>query len=232
VKNRNISVFLPTRKGSQRVKNKNTRPFACFDGGLLQLKLNELIKVSSIREILLSTNDEASLDIGSRFCKKDDRVKVVKRPDHLAQSSTDLTELVEYVPEICESEHILWTHVTSPFVEAADYEKAIEVYFSGLENGFDSLMSAKPFKNFLWSRARNDIINRVTRQKWPQTQDLEELFEIDSALFIASRETYFTQKDRVGLNPNIFLLDSIKSFDVDWEDDFTLAELIYEKHFG
>lgn len=227
-----VSVFLPTRKESQRVRYKNTRPFACFEGGLLQLKLSQLVKVSSISEIILSTNDEASIEIGNQFCGKDDRIRVIERPGHLAKSSTDLTELIEYVPEICASEHILWTHVTSPFVEAVDYEEAIQFYFEVLQKGFDSLMSAKIFKNYLWSQKKGDIINRVTPQKWPQTQDLEDLYEIDSAIFLANRDTYITEKNRIGLKPEIFPLDGIKSFDVDWEDDFRLAELIYEKQFG
>jgi N-acylneuraminate cytidylyltransferase len=206
VKTDTVSAFLPTRKGSQRVKNKNTRRFACFDGGLLQLKLNQLTTVSSITEIIVSTNDEASIEIGKSFCETDDRIRVIERPSHLAQSSTDLTDLVKYVPEICVSEHILWTHVTSPFVEAVDYERAIQFYFEALQNGFDSLMSAQSFKNFLWSKEEGDIINRVTSEKWPQTQDLEDLYEIDSAIFLANRNTYLTEKDRIGLKPEIFLL--------------------------
>jgi hypothetical protein len=38
-----ISFFLPARKGSQRVKNKNTRPFAGIQGVLLENKLNRLL---------------------------------------------------------------------------------------------------------------------------------------------------------------------------------------------
>jgi len=34
-----IAFFLPTRKGSERVKNKNTRPFGGMDGGLIENKI-------------------------------------------------------------------------------------------------------------------------------------------------------------------------------------------------
>ena len=40
-----IAVFLPVRKGSKRVENKNTKPFAGFQNGLLELKLKQLIKI-------------------------------------------------------------------------------------------------------------------------------------------------------------------------------------------
>lgn len=230
MKNNSVSVFLPVRKGSQRVTNKNTRKFVHFNGGLLDLKLNQLIKVNSISEIILSTNDEASLKIGKAFNHISKKIRIIERPDNLALSSTNLTDLVKYVPTICTSEHILWTHVTSPFVDEIEYNHAIEHYFKALSLGYDSLMSVEKFNNFLWSKKNNDIINRVTEQRWPQTQDLEELYEINSAIFLASRKIYCDNLDRIGVKPELFIQDSIKSFDIDWEDDFTLAELIYKKN--
>jgi CMP-N-acetylneuraminic acid synthetase len=229
IKNK-VSVFLPIRKGSQRVVNKNTRKFAHFNKGLLELKLNQLIKVTSISEIILSTNDEASIEIGREFSHISNKIRIIKRPENLSLSSTNLTDLVKYVPKICVSDHILWTHVTSPFVEAVDYDYAIELYLKALNQGYDSLMSVRKFNNYLWSKKKNDIINRVSDQRWPQTQDLEELYEINSAIFIASRKIYVDNFDRIGTKPELFIQDSIKSFDIDWEDDFTLAELIYKKN--
>jgi CMP-N-acetylneuraminic acid synthetase len=64
--NQNI-VFLPCRKGSQRVPNKNTRPFAGVDGGLLRIKLEELLKAKLIDKIILSSNDAEVLQIGKEF---------------------------------------------------------------------------------------------------------------------------------------------------------------------
>lgn len=37
-----IAFFLPTRKGSERVKNKNTRPFADIEGGLVENKIKTI----------------------------------------------------------------------------------------------------------------------------------------------------------------------------------------------
>jgi N-acylneuraminate cytidylyltransferase len=222
-----MTVFLPTRKGSERVSNKNTRPFASFKNGLLELKLRQLLDVKLIDEIILSTNDEYSIEIGIGFSKIDDRVKVIVRPDTLASSATDLVDLVRYVPGICSNQHILWTHVTSPFVTADNYDAAIQVYFLQLEAGFDSLMSVKRFQNFLWSKDKKDIINRKDNKKWPRTQDLEELYEVDSAVFIAGKDVYTNESDRIGKNPFLFVQEGLQSFDVDWQEDFELAEVIY-----
>ena len=57
-----ITVFLPCRKGSERIKNKNTRKFCNFNHGLLELKINQLLKSHHIDKILISTNDNEILN--------------------------------------------------------------------------------------------------------------------------------------------------------------------------
>lgn len=225
--NGKISVFLPTRKGSERVKNKNTRPFAGIEGGLLYIKLQQLTAVEEVDEIVLSTNDPASMDVARQF--HNDKLKIVERPDHLAKSATNLQDLIEYVPAICNHDHILWTHVTSPFTTTVDYQKAIEEYYKALDSKkHDSLMSGRWFQNFLWSPEKNEIVNKTSNLKWPRTQDLAKWFEVDSAIFLASKEVYAAEEDRIGNQPYLFNQEGMASFDVDWEDDFRLAEMIFK----
>jgi len=223
-----MSVFLPVRKGSQRVRNKNTRVFAHHLGGLLELKLMQLLEVKGVGEIVLSSNDDACLDVAYEFSKKYGHLKIVRRPDNLGSSETNLIDLVQYAATICQYENILWTHVTSPFFDADNYDEAILQYYEAKNTGYDSLMSVKCYKNFLWSKNKNDIVNRVTAEKWPQTQELEELYEIDNAVFITSKSIYSEQVDRIGIKPKLLVQNGIKTLDVDWEDDFLLAEMIYK----
>ena len=61
------SFFLPTRKGSERVKNKNTRPFAGIEGGIVQLKLQQLLTVYRVQNIIVSTNDEETMRVAESF---------------------------------------------------------------------------------------------------------------------------------------------------------------------
>ncbi len=225
-----IAVFLPTRKGSQRVLNKNTRPFAGYNGGLLELKLKQLMRLK-VDEVILSTNDESSIEIANNLKNDFPNLKIVIRPEYLALSSTSLSDLIAYVPSLTKCDHILWTHVTSPMINASLYDKSIGKYLSSLKEGNDSLMTVNSFKNFLWSKQKNDIINRIGDKRWPQTQDLEELYEINNAVFLASREIYERNFDRVGQNPILFELDKISALDVDWQEDFQLAEVVYEKFY-
>lgn len=220
-----VSVFLPTRKGSERVKNKNTKNFDNVVGGLLRLKLEHLLKAKHIDEIILSTNDEESIKIAEEFFSNQ-KLQTKKRPAHLAMSNTNLSDLINYVPSVCSHDHILWTHVTSPFMIEEDYDKAIESYFLSLQKGYDSLMTAKVIQNYLWCEEDSDIINRdlAETKRWPRTQDLKKLYEIDNAVFLAGKDIYFDQKDRIGRKPKIYMQSTLRSFDIDWEDDFNLGE--------
>ena len=169
-----VAFFLPARKGSQRVKNKNTRTFAGIEGGLLANKLRQLIATERIDEIILSTNDEECLRIGREYAAQSSRLKVVERPDELCLDSTNLQDLICYVPSITDAEHILWGHVTTPLADAATYDQAVETYFAALEEGFDSLVGVTELKNFLLND-KGQLINNTTELPWPRTQDLAPL---------------------------------------------------------
>ena len=62
-----IAFFLPTRSGSQRVVEKNTRNFAETKGGLTKIKLLQLIKTKNVDEIILSTNNDECISIAENL---------------------------------------------------------------------------------------------------------------------------------------------------------------------
>jgi CMP-N-acetylneuraminic acid synthetase len=53
------------------------------------------------------------------------------------------------------------------------------------------------------------------------------MFEVNSAIFISSRENYIKLEDRIGAKPFLFEMDRTDSLDIDYEDDFMLAESIF-----
>lgn len=146
-----IAFFLPTRKGSERVKNKNTRPFAGMDGGLIENKIRQLLGTKLIDEIILSTNDETCMEVAQKYAS-DKRLRIMPRPDELCLSSTNLQDLICYVPTITDANHILWGHVTTPLAGAEEYDKGIELYLSKLNEGYDSLVGVTELKNFLLNK--------------------------------------------------------------------------------
>lgn len=231
--NKDVAFFLPTRKGSQRVLNKNTRQFSDLEGGLLELKLRQLLQVDGVGAIILSTDDPRSMEIARGFEAGKKEIRIVERPEELAAGNTLVEDFINYIPTIMPAEHIFWVHATAPFVTARDYEETLRVYFDTLKRKeYDSVLSVTKFQQFLWSVEQNDIINcDRSVNKWPNTQDLTPLYEVNHAFYLSSKANYRKFSDRIGEKPMMYILDKIKSFDIDHEEDFLLAEIIYDRFF-
>jgi CMP-N-acetylneuraminic acid synthetase len=219
-----ITAFLPCRLGSQRVPNKNIRDFAGIKGGLLKIKLDQLCKTKNIDKIIVSSNDIRILEFSSKY--KDSRITLDERPDYLGSNTTTTDELIHYVANIITEGHVLWTHVTSPFLTEYDYTQIIESYFKELENGYDSLMTVLKLQGFIWDKNKPISYNRKDL-KWPMTQNIEPLYEVDSGVFLSSIDNYKRIGDRIGERPFLLTQGKGKSIDIDWPEDFAFAEKIW-----
>ena len=221
-----ISCFLPCRKGSERVLKKNIKPFASYSFGLVEVKLKQLLQVKSIDEIFLTTNDDEILDYAVGLCES--RITLHKRSEELSSSQTSTDMLIGHALDLIDEGHILWTHVTSPFLNAGLYEEIINRYKQVLSNGYDSLMTTTELYSFLWKNGKPLNYDR-TIEKWPRTQTLEAIHEVNSGAFLASVDIYKNLNDRVGSNPFLYPLNKLNSHDIDWPEDFIVAECMAEK---
>ncbi|QXI39820.1 acylneuraminate cytidylyltransferase family protein [Pseudomonas xantholysinigenes] len=218
-----VSCFLPCRKGSERVLRKNIKPFGGYEFGLIQIKLAQLLACEALDEVVLSTNDDDIIAYAQTL--ESPKLKIHRREEGLASSSTSTDELVALAHAITSGEHIVWTHVTSPFFTSACYSAAIERYLTSTAQGFDSLMSVKKIQGFLWNEEGPVNYDRA-QEKWPRTQTLKPLYEVDSAVFISSRANYRHYNDRIGKTPLLFVSPAQSGFDIDWPEEFALGEMM------
>lgn len=218
-----MNIFLPCRKGSERVPKKNIKPFGDFKHGLIEIKLKQLTNIKQVSKIYLSTNDDEILDFANKL--KSDKIILHKRCEELSSSETSTDDLISHALELIPEGDILWTHVTSPFLTSDDYDKIIKKYDQMLNKGFNSLMTTSLIHGFLWDE-EGPINYDINKEKWPRTQTIKPIHEINSAVFLANADIYRKENNRIGRNPYLYSLDKIKGFDIDWEDDFKLAELL------
>jgi len=225
------SIFLPVRAGSQRVPGKNTRTFAGIQGGLVELKLSQLARLPENYEIILSTDDPVAMEIGRSEAYRN-RVKVEERPAWLCTSEVPLRDLVLHVPSVCSAEWIIWTHVTSPFFDMSRVLGAVDAFHAKRSEGYDSLMSVTKVQKYLWDAKEGTSVNYDhSKGPWPSTQTLPVWYEVNSGIFIANRTAY-ENADRIGKKPVCWENDWLSSVDVDWEEDFELAQVLYKNIYA
>lgn len=221
-----ISIVLPLRAGSSRVLEKNTRPFDSNGKSLFQHKLEQIVKLKGeVFEIIISTNDQKVISqIPDNYL--DGKLKLVERPDDLCESTTKVQDLINHIEFITNGEAIFWIHATSPFIDASDYIAALRLYQKvTMEGSNDSVMSVNKIQQFIWDERKKEVINtnRLVNP-WPNTQDLEPLYEVNHAFYINSRKNYREHKDRIGKNPALFVCEGLKKIDIDWQEDFITAQ--------
>ena len=220
-----IIAVVPCRAGSERVPNKNTRPFAGFAGGLLELKLAQLAAVDELEEIIISTNDPLVSQYAQRFAtEQDGRVTVVERPDELGRSSTPMSEFIQYLGTLRERGTMLMTHVTHPLLTSSRFTELIRSWRSAAAQGHDSLLTVTKLHTFLWDAFGKPFNYDDTAEKWPRSQDIAPLFEVNHAAYLIPFRRILEAGDRVGENPYMQEMSGEAVMDIDWEDQFQLLD--------
>ena len=125
MKNLKITAVIVTRKGSKRVKNKNTRLFYKKDS-LLSLKIKQLKKVNEIDEIIVGSDDPKAELIARklkvRFCR---RKKIF-----CDEKSTTPNDMIRNMLSYFSADYVIWTHCTNPFINEVDITNSIKKFFN------------------------------------------------------------------------------------------------------
>ena len=149
-----------------------------------------------------------------------DGVKFLRRDPALDSDSTLGEEIYDAFTREVDADIYVLAHATSPFIRRATVDDAVARVGCG---EYDSAFSAERIQTFAWYEGRT--LN-YSPERVPRTQDLEPVFVETSAFFVFRREVWRDMRRRIGLRPYMAVTDRIESMDIDYPDDFRLAEAI------
>ena len=205
-------AFVPIRLNSQRVAGKNMRllggkPLMCHI-------LETLTRVKGIDEIYVYCSDESVREI------LPEGVKFLRRDPSLDSDTTLGRDIYNAFTREVEADWYMLCHATSPFIRRATIEQALEKVHS-LEA--DSSFSAERVQTFAWFEGKplNYSLDNI-----PRTQTIEPVYVETSTFFIFSREEWCQRGRRIGDRPYIAVVDHIEGIDIDYPEDFEMAEII------
>lgn len=211
-----VVALLPIKLGSKRVPGKNIKPF--YDGTPLVHFIQQACLASRlIEQLYVFCSDESIQDYllpGVRY---------LQRPKWLDRDAANSNDIIrEFIKEV-DAEIYLETHATSPFTKPETLDAAIEKVVLG---EYDSSFLAQPLRTFLWKGGKP--LN-FDPQCFPRTQDLEPLFAESSGAFVFAKATFLKYDRRVGVNPFIQEIDAIEAIDIDYPEDFEMANALYKE---
>ncbi|MDX2173754.1 MAG: acylneuraminate cytidylyltransferase family protein [Bacteroidota bacterium] len=214
-----IKAIVPIKSNSERLKGKNFKSFC--GQPLYQVVLDTLQNIELVESIIINTD---SIEIASECSKKYSKVVVIERPLFLIGDNITMNTIIDFDLSKVSGEHFLQTHVTNPLITAKTIASAIKIYFEKLDI-FDSLFSVDQIKKRVYDQNGNPLNH--TNLTLEQTQKLPPINIENSNLFLFSRTSFFSaKKSRIGLKPQLFKMSSFEGIDIDYEEDFLLAELI------
>ena len=218
-----IVAVVPIKATSERVKNKNFRTFA-DDRSLFELLIEQLTNCSLIDDIFVSTDEKTIQEyVASKGCNF--LLRDTQFCNNQVAWSDVITHVVGSLP-VDNDTAVMWCHTTSPLFNR--YAEAIQAYKEAIRIGqSDGLVTVSSLKEFIVNDKK-----RAVNYSWgvwhPYSQNLEKLFRITGALFIAKKGDMIANRYVISQNPLFFEATSYESIDVDTEFDFTLAQMMYE----
>ena len=211
-----LIAVVPVRAGSQRVKDKNIKPFA--NSNLLTLKLQTLKNVANIDRIIVNSDSDDMLDIALK-----NRVSTHKREDYYASSECNNSEYFQHIAEVTDADYIMYAPVTAPLVSKETYFACIDKF---MNSDINNLVTVSDVKHHMWLDGKP--LNYDPKNA-PNSQDLPDIVSINYGICIISRDDMIENRNIVTENPYFYKLDEIESIDIDTEFDFMVAEHVYNK---
>ena len=111
---KNIAVVIPALDNNQYYSDGDLVRFG--DTTLLEWKISQILGVTGKENIYVSTPSDKIIDLVQSY-----GVNVVKR-----SQGSDPSQWIKESVNTIESEFVLWTHATSPFISAGDYRGMVE----------------------------------------------------------------------------------------------------------
>ncbi|MEZ0359024.1 cytidylyltransferase domain-containing protein [Mycobacterium sp. SA01] len=214
----NTVAIVPMRHNSERVPGKNYRPL-----GGMPLYHHVVRTLSAVPEIDLIVIDTDSDFIIDDCAENFPLVKVLLRPEHLRDGNIAMNDVLLNTLDQVESDVVLQTHSTNPFLKADTVSAALKAFYSP-DTEFDSVFSVTRLQARLWD-AETRPVNHDPAVLL-RTQDLAPLFIENSCFFIFTPELLRERGNRIGARPHMFEMSALEAVDIDTEEDFALAEAI------
>ena len=213
-----IVALLPMRHDSKRVPGKN---FRLMCGKPLYAHIIEtLLSVESISQVVVDTDSPPVIEGLTRDYPQ---VKVLLRPDELRADTTPTNEILVYDTAQVPADLYLQTHSTNPLLKADTIRRAIDQLRHAYPE-YDSLFGVTRLQTRLW-----DELGRAVNHNPAvllRTQDLPPIYEENSCIYLFTRDTLISKRNRLGERPMMFEIDAREATDIDVELDFVIAETL------
>jgi CMP-N-acetylneuraminic acid synthetase len=225
-----ILVIIPARGGSKGVLKKNIRNLNGLP--LIAYTILAAKKVNDLTNIIVSTD---SKEIASVSRKYGAEIPFI-RPQHLATDTASGIDVIMHAIEFYESQGSYYDDVmvlqpTSPLRDDTDIKNCLEIYYKNKCDSVISVCEAQVHPYLYRIIDENGALQDFIHQddKHMRRQDMPVVYQLNGAIYITSVKVFKERKSFYGDIVLPYVMDNIKSIDIDTELDLKVAELIMKE---
>lgn len=216
-----LKVAIPLKTNSDRVPNKNLRPF--YNGkSLFDVKIGQLLKAVEASDIFVSSEDAKVEGLCAEY-----GVNFLLRDKALTPNSAPWVDVVsDIVGKLPKGADVMWVQVTQPLFD--DFVKVIDKW-NEVKGTHDSLAVVRKIGHHIVD-ANAHPINFEFGYWHRVSQELPRLYEITWSCFCMKRDMVERTGYQIGRSPYLFETDA-PLMDIDTEKDFEVASVLF-RHFS
>ena len=209
--------FIPLRKGSKGIVNKNKRKMV--GRPLFTWVLGEAI-FSNLDEVIVYTDDDGIIDFINKEYHWTNKVKALLRSE---ESASDTASTETAIIEFCESinynfDKFCLLQATSPFTRKEDINACLEK----LNKDYDSALTVVNTHRFLWNKD-GEALN-YNPLKRPRRQDFDGLLIENGAVYAVTKQALKKHKNRIGDKTAVVKMPEDSFLEIDSESDWIAIE--------
>jgi N-acylneuraminate cytidylyltransferase len=215
-------AFVPIRKGSKGIKNKNRK--ILNNKPLFHYSLITLLNVKLIDKVILATNDDeliSTFDYSS--FKNSNKLTIYRRLEKNAKDeSTTESVMLEFIKQsnLKLNDNFLLVQATSPLTTSDDINKSLETF---LRSNYDSMLSVVRSTGFYWGS--NGLSLNYDWRNRPRRQDIkDETYLENGAFYISKVKNIIDNQNRISGNIGFYIMKDYQKLDIDDIEDFYKAE--------
>ena len=220
-----ISCIILARSGSKGIPKKNIVDFC--GKPLIAWTILQALDVKEVNDVWVSSDSDEILSVAKYY-----GANTIIRPKRISgdsePSESAWLHAIDYIEKKSTHpiDYVLAPQVTSPLRHASDFSNAITQI---KVNKNDSLLSVAEIEDFfIWKQVGGknpksinyDFKNRKPRQK------IEKNFLENGSFYIFKPKVLINEKNRLGGDISLFVMDRYKMFQIDNYNDIQLASVI------
>ena len=214
--NTDVALFIPVKKYSTRVENKNFKPFY-KTSNLLEIKLRQALRLFSSESVIVTTDSEEALQIADHFGVRSQFIP--------ALSHFEWNESVKALASECHKPFLCIYRATTPFLDEHSLNHFLDHFFS--DDDSDSALTVLKIQERLFN-SKFRPLNFSIGAGHLDSQDTPPIYKEVCGISIISKELATSYAYHYGKKPKLVMVDQLHGIDINTEEEWQMAQVLTE----